>query len=353
MIRIGRRQISNRTGLLLGVAAGLAGTVMSEGVSLNYDSLSSLEEPLAIEVGDTTVVLRGLLDLPVAATTRNGDDWDTSDIGFVGNVEVNAETQLRNRWTVGVSYFGQYETDDPGASPAFQGPQRDAYNDNAAVYVSGSWGTVVGGNVSGLVREETRRERGVGNARLAFAGLRGSLSESGAAYVGRFGPTRLSTVVDEDGDFEIGGTFQRPIGRRDYRFTGRYGEGKTLLADGLTEAETRGGEAVAEVVYGSSKFDIAAGAEKIETAAADADRWYTSVGARHKIGNLSLSAEAHYGEVDGQAEKAAAVGAALDIARGLSLNLGVNYEDAQIDLGPVALDDTGETSAVLSLRYSF
>ena len=101
MIRIGRQQISSRTALLLGVAAGLAGTVMSEGVSLNYDTLSSLEEPLAIEVGDTTVVLRGLLDLPVASTTRNGDDWDTSDIGFVGNVEV-IKVPLQGRGTVQV-----------------------------------------------------------------------------------------------------------------------------------------------------------------------------------------------------------------------------------------------------------
>lgn len=344
---------SLRTSLLVGAAAGLAGLVMSEGISINYDALSSLEEPIAIEVGDTTVHLRGLLDVPFTATTKNGEDWDTGGSEFIGNFEVSAETQLPNRWNAGVVYFGQYETPDIFDTIAARPEEGDHYEDRAAVFVSGAWGTVAAGNVSGLVREETRRTRGIGNGRLAFDGLRGSLSESGVAYVGRFGPTRLSAVVDEDGDFEVGATFQRPLGKRDYRFTGRYAEGTAEVASALDVAETRGVEALAEITYGSSQFDVAVGAEKLDATSFDADRWYTSVGARRKIGTLAVSAEAHYGEVDGQSETSASVGAAFDIARGLSLNLGINYEDAQIDLNGLRLERTGETEAVLSLRYSF
>ena len=38
---------------------------VASAVNLNYDGLSSLEEPLAVVLGDTTLVLSGLFDLPV------------------------------------------------------------------------------------------------------------------------------------------------------------------------------------------------------------------------------------------------------------------------------------------------
>jgi len=340
-----------RTALLL--ATGCGGVMAAQDVSLNYDTLSSLEEPLAIEVGDTTIVLRGLLDMPVAIDLDSDEAQDDVDVDLRGNFEVSAQTQLPNRWRAGIAYFGAYETEEPLESLLFQGPEDDKYTDRAAAFVGGSWGTVVAGNVSGAVREETRRARAAGNARLAFDGLRGRLSDTGGGYLGRFGPTKVATVIDEDGDFEVGATFQRPVGKIDHRITARYAQGTTQSADELTTVTTHGGEAVGEVVYGSTKVDFAAGLERLEAAAFEADRWYTSVGARRKIGGVTLSAEGHYGEVDGQPETAAALGAALDIARGLSLNLGVNYEDAQINLGPIPLDNRNEAEALVSLRYSF
>ena len=52
---------------------GLATAAYADGVSLNYERLSFLEEPLATEVGDVTLELRGTIDLPVSVDLE-GDD---------------------------------------------------------------------------------------------------------------------------------------------------------------------------------------------------------------------------------------------------------------------------------------
>ncbi|GAB5486737.1 MAG: hypothetical protein Pars2KO_03070 [Parasphingorhabdus sp.] len=329
------------------IGFGIAATAIfstgahAQDISINYDTLSSLEEPLAFELGDVTVELTGLIDVPVEfdiSSTPNGDDID---IGFTSNFQVTAETQLSNRWTLGVAYFGQY---DEGSND---------YTDNVAGYVGTSWGTFIGGNVDGLVREQTRRQRGVGNGSLAFDSFYGSLDNWGGGYVGRFGPMRISGAVDENGDFEIGTTFQRPIGLNDYRLSARFADGTFTSQDGTTNFNTKGGELVGELTYGSSIFDLGIGYERLTSSVVDADRWFVSAGARTKINSWSLSAEAHYGEVDGQSEKSAAIGVGYDIARGLSLNLGLNYEDADINIGGVNLNTTDEFKGLFSLRYSF
>ena len=352
MTRSKLRQNAVRVGLLAIATTGITSNAVAQGVSLNYDSLSSLEEPLATEVGDVTLSLTGLVDLPL--TVDHDDDADDStDVDLVGNFQVSAETQLPNRWTVGVAYFGQYETEEPLESLSFQEPEDDDYNDRAAVFVSGAWGTVTGGNVSGLVREDTRRQRGAGNGVLAFDGFYGGMSDSGGGYIGRFGPTKISTVIDEEGNFEVGGTFQRPIGNKDYRFSVTYANGETLAADGTTEIESEGAAAIGEIVFGSSLFDASVGVEQLSTPMADADRWYASVGAQRKMGGLTLSAEGHYGEVESEPESSVAIGAAFDIARGLSVNFGFNYEDADVRIGNTVLANVEETKSVISLRYSF
>lgn len=129
-----------------------AAPALAQDIPLNYERLSSLEEPLATEIGDVTFVLTGLLDTPV--TVELQDDNDT-DAGFIGNFQVAARTQLPNRLRVGLSYFGQYATD-----PTAVLKQDGGYTDNAAVSVGGAWGTVFGGNTSDVVREQTRRARG-------------------------------------------------------------------------------------------------------------------------------------------------------------------------------------------------
>ena len=364
------------TGLLLGAAGGVA---VAQDVSLNYDGLSSLEAPLGKEVGDVTFVLRGRFEAPVKANLDPDEDTDV-DAAFVTDFEINAETQLANRWTVGAVYFGKYDSDGITEGDVLRSQRRGAtlpgtastdpsngtldglvsgqatgeeYQDRGAVYVSGAWGTVLAGNVTGQVREETRRAQGAGNSALAFDDFYGGLTETGGGFTGRFGPTRLSAVVDEDGDFELGAVFQRPLGNKDYRFSGRYAEGKTFAADGLTHIETRGIAATGELVYGSSRFDLTLGAEELAADQFDVDRWFASLGAARKLLGLSMSAAAHYGEVDGDAEVSAALGAGLDIARGLSLNLGLNYQDADVKVGDIILMDIDAAEAVASVRYIY
>ena len=142
--------------LIMSAGIGVGNPAAAQDFSLNYERLSSLEAPLATEVGDVTFVLTGLLDAPFVLDLDKGDDRNAD---FIGNFQISALAQLPNRWRVGLSYFGQYATDEPpGAKPG------EKYEDNAALSIGGVWGTVMGGNVSGIVREQTRRLRGAGNA---------------------------------------------------------------------------------------------------------------------------------------------------------------------------------------------
>ncbi|MEM6475422.1 MAG: hypothetical protein AAF687_04580 [Pseudomonadota bacterium] len=322
--------------------------VQAQDVNLNYDRLSSLEEPIAFDLGNVTIEVTGVVDAPVIAEFDDITGDDSVDVEFVGNFQISAQTQLKNRWTLGVAYFGQYATDPVDV---FDGT--DDYSDNVAGFIGTSFGTVLGGNVSGQVREITRRQRGVGNGFLAFDDFYGGLDRWGGAYVGRFGPTLVGAAVDENGDFELGAVFQRPIGQRDIRFSGRYRQGSFTAADGITEFNTSGVGGVAEIVYGSSLYDFGFGYERLESPIVDVDRWFLSAGAQTQVGQLQFSAEAHYGQVDGQDEISAGIGAAYSVARGLTFNLGVNYEDAQINSNGIQLVNTDEVKAVASVRFSF
>ena len=333
--------------LAAAMAAGIAAAhpAAAQEVSLNYESLSSLEEPLATEVGDVTIVLTGLLDASVVRET--GDDDDTG-AGLIGNFQVSALTQLPNRWRVGLTYFGQYEAGEPSGVD-----RDDRYSDNAAVSVGGYWGAVLAGDISGVVREQTRRARGAGNASLAFDDALGGLADRGGGYIGRFGPWVVGTVVDEAGDFDAGATFQRPVGDKDYRLTLRGTRGVYTAADGSRRFDTSAGAMVAEVIHGSTSFDAGVGHERFSSNGPDADRWYVSAGVRRKTGMLSVSLEGHFGRIEGRDEFSVAVGLQYDIARGLSANLGLNHADAGVVADGVRLVDTSETQAILSIRYSF
>ena len=92
------------------VAAGMAaaGSATAQPVSLNYESLSAMEEPLAVEGGDVTVTLTGLVDARLSVDNEDGNETDT---GSIANFQVSARTQLPNRWRVDLSYFGQHASD--------------------------------------------------------------------------------------------------------------------------------------------------------------------------------------------------------------------------------------------------
>lgn len=326
--------------LVLGASVLSAGAAHAQ-ISLNYDNLSSFEEPLAFAIGEATVLVGGVVDVPVKLTVDDSVFDGDVDVSLVTNLDINIEMQLPNRWNVGLAYFGQYDQN-----------ARD-YEDNIAGFVRTSWGSLIGGNVDGLVREATRRRRGVGNADLAFDDFYGRINRWGGGYSGRFGPATLSGIVDGDGHFELGAQFQRPIGRKDYRLTARFGKARYLAADDITDFSTTSAGVVGEFVYGSSLFDIGFGYENLQSGALDLDRWYVSGGTQTKIGVLSLSAAGHYGELDGSSESAASLGLRYDIARGLSTNVGVNARKAQIMRDGISVIDEDETSATASVRYSF
>ena len=328
------------------------GAAQAQEVSLNYDRLSSLEEPLAIAVGDITIQVQGVLDAPVIGEFDEVTGGERIEVEFVSNFQVSAETQLGNRWTVGAVYFGQYSSHPQTVFLTnFMGPEE--YNDNVAGFVATSFGTVIGGNVNQQVRELTRRTRGVGNGFLAFDDFYGQIARWGGAYVGRFGPSTLGAVVDENGDFEVGFEYQRPLGRRDVRFAGRFRQGEFTAADGITRFRTQGIGAVGEIEYSTSIFDVGLGYENLDGLFTDTQRWFVSAGAQTQLGQVRLSGEGHYGRVAGDDEITAAIGAGYDVARGLSLNLGLNYQDARIVSDGVTLVNTEEGQAVASVRFSF
>ena len=329
------------------MAAGMAtaGIAAAQDVSLNYERLSSMEEPLAREAWGVTFVLTGLVDAPV---TLDREDGDSLDSGLIANLQLSAFDQLPNRWRVGLAYFGQYVTDEAlGPEPG------DRYTDNAALSVGGFWGTILGGNVSGVVREGTRRGRGAGNAELAFDDALGELADVSVGYTVRLGPWIVGAVVDEDSNFDIGATFQRPIDDTDYRLTGRVIQGVYAAADGIRQFDSIAVAGVGEVVYGSTTFDVGVGHEGLSSSGSDASRWYVSAGVRRKAGVVSLSLEGHLGRIEGEDESSCALGAQYDLARGMSVNLGINYAKALIDLGGGGFVNTEDTKAVVSLRYSF
>ena len=335
------------TALAAGIAA--AGSAAAQDISLNYESLSSMEEPLAVEIGDTTFVLTGLVD---ASAAHDAHDDAAGGGDLTANFELGALTQLPNRWRLGLTWFGQYSTDDDSDAGSDAGSD-ERYTDNVALSVGSVWGTVLGGNVSGVVREQTRRRRGAGNGNLAFDGALGELAARSGGYVGRFGPWVTSAVADEDGNFDLGAMFQRPAGNRDYRLTVRATEGVYKAVDGSRRFDTTAAGVVGEMIYASTSIDVGAGYERLSSNGPDADRWYVSSGVRTKTGVVSASVEGHYGRIGGEDEVSAALGLQYDVARGLSLNLGLNRASAQVTLDGTSLADTRETRIVLSLRYSF
>ena len=198
------------TGILsVFIAAAMAtgGAAAAQDVSLNYESLSSLEEPIAVEVGDVTIALTGLLDTSLTYDSEE-ESTDVSPARQFPDHRLDpAPEPLAGRGAL----LREYSSDEGQGSG-----MEDRYSDNAAVSVGGMWGTLLGGDVLGVVREQTRRRRGAGNASLAFDDILTTLEGRGGAYLGRFGPWVLGTVVDETGNYDIGATFQRPGGDRDY-----------------------------------------------------------------------------------------------------------------------------------------
>lgn len=314
----------------------------------SYESLNAFEAPVAGEFAGVTFELNGRID---SVAAYSFDDKGNPDHRFVGSHRLNAEKQLPNRLTIGATYTGRAE--DIGNDAGYKGRVRG--------YVGGSWGTVLGGNVQDIVYENTRRKRGAGaligrgtrEVNLSSDGAVGRLNDWGGGYQGRFGPTIVSAIVDEDTNYDVGIEFQRPIGNKDYRFTARHNSGTYIAADGTTEIDTKAVSGVGEYVYGSTRYDIGAGFEQLDSLDVDADRWFTSAGVTTKVGVWNFTAEGQYGQIEGQDEISAFAGIKYDIARGLAATAAVDYQDRQVNVGGVDIMNSKDKRALVGLSYGF
>ena len=330
---------------LIGTAAltglGLAQPALAQSVSINYASLSTLEEPIAFRSGQTTVVLNGLVDGGARINFDTQNLIDPVVTGVVANGQATIESELGNRWTVGASYFGQYDT------------YARTYRANSVGFIRTSWGSFIGGNVAGLIREDTRRRRGFGNGILAYDDFIGTNARWGGVYRVVNGPFVSGLMVDQEGNVEIGTVYQRPYGTHDIRWSARVRHARTRDAAGRRRFTTTGGIAVADLTYGSSIYDLGLGYERITGLGLSLDRWFASAGARTKILGWTMSLEGHVGTIDGSPEYAAAAGLGYAISRGLSANLGFNLRDANVVRGGIPVLVGTDQSAAFSVRYSY
>ncbi len=319
--------------------SGLPGA-SAQGAGLNPDTLSFFEQPLAFQLFGFTVNYNQLFDLPAVHDFKADD----SDLHPRTNFRANIERQLPNALTIGATYFGSYDD-----------KETDEYEDRWAVYGSGVWGRLSGGEVNGSVREATRRWRGTGNAGLEFDDVLGALAEDdlGLAYHLRLSAYTLNIGVDEDGNTDFGVTYERPHKTIDIRWTGRFTNSQVKSLDAGTVFNTYAGGFVGQIEYGSLAADVGLGYEHFDAALADGSRMFLSAGLHYKIRKLTLSAEGHVGEIDGDSEKSAAFGLRYDLARGLSLNLGYNYADSDAAIDGTAIQSVDKSEFIGSVRYEF
>ncbi|MEM9123077.1 MAG: hypothetical protein AAGB03_07110 [Pseudomonadota bacterium] len=303
-----------------------------QAVPINYDALSFFEEPLAVEVGPATLSANMLVDQAAQYNwTSEDDEYNTR-----ANADVLLATQLPNSWRASINYVANYNR-----------LADEEYTDNVALSLSDAWGVLAGGNVTESVREKTRRARGVGNAELANDNFFGALEEAGGFYSVRFNSYEVSVAADGEGRAEAGLAFERPIGKANYFLSARVRKGDTSEGSALdAEAETLGGAVVAEYSYASWQLDAQAGYESIdlEDAGDENDHMFGSLGVQYKFGAYSFSAEGGIGAYDGEDRHAFALGSRVDVARGFSVNLGLNHKE---------VDEEEDTTALASGRYEF
>ncbi|MEM7196193.1 MAG: porin [Pseudomonadota bacterium] len=304
-----------------------------QGIRLSTDNLSFVEEPIAFEAGGFTILVNGLIDL---SNTRDLDS-DEDDGVLAGVLQLSAEKQLQNALTVGATYRGE---------------ENDGYDDQFAVYGRGVWGRVALGDVTEQTEILTERMDGVGNADMNLDNFYGDLEDTGLSYSGRFSAYTAVVSVDEDSNFDLGLVFERPLGNKDYRFAGRFINSEFVASDG-TVLDSNGLQFGVELIYSSVLMDAGVGFEQLKASGVRIDRRYLAAGLSYKKHRWSFSLEGLVGDVDGEDESAYSVGARYDIARGLSVNLGLNHVDSAATIDGIQLrsDDTNEF--VVSLRYEF
>lgn len=296
-----------------------------QSVPVDYDSLSFLEEPLAVPIGDSTLSANLLVDQGVRSTRSARSDDHSSRF----NGQLVWGTQLSNGWQAELQYLASYNN-----------LAIDEYDDTYILSIADDWGTLAAGNVTGSVRANTRRTGGTGNADLSNTDFSGGLDETGVYYAIRFNAYQLSMTADGDRGGEIGLDFEQPVGQKSYVWSARVRQSETATAD------TSGAALVGQLNYASITVGAELGYEHLGGKAGNRDEnhRFGSVGLLTKTGAYTFSFEAGLSRQAGVDTRAAALGARFDVARGLSLNLGLNH---------VSTTASHENTVLASGRYEF
>lgn len=305
-----------------------------------YRNMTMVEEPLAMEMGDVTLSLRGTIEALSTLDLSSGND-DNSHADFVAEIETHVDTQLSNYWNLKGSYILNVDT-----------RETDEIKHSGALTLRGHQGELSFGHVSNRMRDLSIRNLSAGNADLAFDHALAELDDLTVSQIFEEGPVRFGAVADFKGNFELGAIYQRPIANRDLRFSLRLTNGTFAAASGDI-IDGIGGHGMTELVYSNWTLNLGSGYEYITAGNMDAQRYYLSSGLARKVGAVTLSVEGHYGQIAGTDEISAALGASYDVGRGASLNAGLNYKKADVNKDGVQILDDDETELIMSLRYSF
>jgi hypothetical protein len=326
--------------VLAAAAAAFAGQSMlaspatADSLPINYDDFSFVEEPLAVDTGVGTLSLAALVD---QAVTHEFNGNETTTYDTVAKAQVDFETELPNSSTLALQYVS-----------TFSRLADDEITETYAISLADSWGTIALGEVAGLVKERTRRARGVGNASLANDDFFGGPEAESAFYGMRVNSFQGLFAVDRDGQGGIGLSFEQPVSQGSVFGAVRLQKGDTN--DGGTTSggrgDTYGGMVIGGYSYGSFSIDGQVGYERIDLRGGGGDKnnAFASIGARYKYGVYSVSLDLGGGTTDGDTRHAAALGFRADVFRGASFNFGLNHSNAF---------GSRSTKAKVSLRYQF
>ncbi len=302
-----------------------------QSVPINYDDFSFFEEPLAVPIGPATLNANLLVDQ--AAEYSSKTEEDTYNSFVAGNFKFEAE--LPNSWQVGIQYFSRLNRLGD-----------DKYTDNLAFFVSDQWGILSFGNVTQSVAQDVRRDRGVGNAFLANDNFLGQLDEIGLYYAVKFNSYKFSVTADQEGYFETGLNFERPIGINNYVLGARFRRGNLSENSNFSiDADSFGGTLIGEYIHGSLLYDAQIGYEYIDEDLINNigdNHVFGSLGTQYQYGAYNFSLEGGLGRYNDMNRRSVAFGSRFDMARGLSLNAGVNY---------IYQNEDDEIKTIGSIRY--
>lgn len=324
----------------LALVALLPGTAHAQAVS---ERLSFFERPRSFDLRGTTVVVQGIVDGGLRVGERR------TDAALRTRTVVSAERQFSNAMT-GLA-FGELRTglrDDENGRNRFD---RQTIDWKAGAGLRGVWGTLVAGRVTERVERLTDRLPGVGNASLRGDDTGTTLGAAGGAYELRLGPAVLGAAVDADGHVDVGVSAKRPFGTHDPRLTLRLTHGVYEVAD-RTVARSDAVALGLGTTYGAVYGDIRVGAARLKGRGFATTLRFVEAGLGTKRGPWSFSAEGRLARTGNTREAALALGARLDVARGLSVNFGYNAARAKGTEGGIALARS-RNEGLVTLRYEY